>query len=470
MYKISVIIPVYNREKLICNALESFLNSSFKDIEAIIIDDGSIDKTVYNVTRYCKEYNNISLIKSQHKGPGYTRNLGLKAAKGEYITFLDSDDTVPPEGYFHLYNTAKEKNADIVIGQLLRKIDNFKWYPYPFLEEFNKLNQDKNIIENYDCIICQPALWNKLFKKELIIENNINFYPFIMFEDLLFCLETFMNSQRVYSINEVVYCYKTLTKNSNSICFNPSLEIVKSGFEGLNQILKIMPPEKFQSQHVLILENNFLYLLERIWKLEDKKILFNLIKNFISHYKHIPFYNKIFKKIFSLEMNEILNIDCSTFYAYHELISIYKKQRNNFEKHICHIRIIKNYNSYIYMEGESFIKNLPCSLAKIDSINLILEGEKKIYSFSLESIKNEAISYIHFDIAWCDYSLYGFSTPKNQYIDIKSIQKDTYQIYVSTQINGKKFKTKCIYSIKENITNDKFIFYADKNFVKIKIY
>ena len=115
MIKTSVIIPVYNTEKYLVECLESVLNQSQKELEIIAVDDGSTDHSLDILYQYQKVYKNLQVYSQKNSRQGTARNNGLQYAKGEYIYFLDSDDTIDPETLEDCYRQAKEKNLDIVL-------------------------------------------------------------------------------------------------------------------------------------------------------------------------------------------------------------------------------------------------------------------------------------------------------------------------------------------------------------------
>lgn len=115
MIKISVIIPVYNAEKTLKKCLDSILNQSLKEIEIILINDGSKDKSDGICQNYVKKDTRILYINKSNEGCSITRNLGIDIAKGKYITFVDSDDYLEKEMYKSMYNIAKKDNSDIVV-------------------------------------------------------------------------------------------------------------------------------------------------------------------------------------------------------------------------------------------------------------------------------------------------------------------------------------------------------------------
>ena len=111
---ISLVMPVYNVERYLSRALESVQNQTFKNFELIIVNDGSTDKSKEIAESFCDKNENFILINQENEGPSVARNTGLKVCKGDYIGFMDSDDSLEPEFLESLYNAAIENDADIV--------------------------------------------------------------------------------------------------------------------------------------------------------------------------------------------------------------------------------------------------------------------------------------------------------------------------------------------------------------------
>ena len=119
--KVSVIIPVYNREKYIGECLDSVLRQSLVEKEIICIDDGSTDNTLNIIHSYVNKNNNLILLQQQHQGAAAARNYGIDEAKGEYIAFMDSDDWYPTDDVLDcLYEHAKASGLQLVGGGLAR--------------------------------------------------------------------------------------------------------------------------------------------------------------------------------------------------------------------------------------------------------------------------------------------------------------------------------------------------------------
>ena len=168
-YKVSVIIPVYNVEKYIDKCLSSLVNQTLKDIEIIVVNDGSPDNSQKIIDKYVKKYpKKIKSFIKENGGQGSARNFGLTKANGEYIGYVDSDDYVELDMYEKLYNKAKTNNYDIVTCGNYNVSENYE----------NKIVD--NIVTIYkskteNIIFGKMAVWNKIYKKEILVNNNIEF-------------------------------------------------------------------------------------------------------------------------------------------------------------------------------------------------------------------------------------------------------------------------------------------------------
>ena len=114
--KVSVIVPVYNTEKYLEQCITSITSQTIKEIEIIIVDDGSREECAVLCDLLAKTDDRIQVIHKQNAGPGLARNTGMEAATGEYIGFVDSDDYIKPEMYDALYNAAQKNSADLVVS------------------------------------------------------------------------------------------------------------------------------------------------------------------------------------------------------------------------------------------------------------------------------------------------------------------------------------------------------------------
>lgn len=207
--KVSVIIPIYNTEKYLKRCIDSVLNQSLKELEIILVNDGSTDSSNEICLEYSRKYKNIKYLNKSNTGCSDSRNIGIRMATGEYIAFLDSDDYIKKDMYENLYNKAYTENMDIVMCGVL----------YHYLSEGRKCSYSPKNIDNFkeyfkhSILIAFPS--NKIFRREFILKNEILF-PLNTHqgEDLVFCFKSLSFTDRVGYINKDYYQYQLHGNNS----------------------------------------------------------------------------------------------------------------------------------------------------------------------------------------------------------------------------------------------------------------
>lgn len=165
---ISVILPAYNVENYINNCITSVINQTYTNIEIIIVNDGSTDKTGEIIEKFSKKDTRIKVCNKNNGGIASARNIGLKCAKGEYICFIDTDDTIEKDMLEILYTSIKKNNADISIVRVAQCFENGRKEYFDFSyakEQVVDLNQVNWLIK--DASIVHPV-WNKLYRKKII--------------------------------------------------------------------------------------------------------------------------------------------------------------------------------------------------------------------------------------------------------------------------------------------------------------
>lgn len=254
--KISVIIAAYNAEKYLAESIYSAVNQSMnnEDYEIIVINDGSTDSTLSILQSYQKKYSNIKIINKENGGPSSARNLGLEQAKGEYIYFFDADDIMEKDSLEALYNRATKQNADLVIA----RYDLFNKAVKSYINNLDELVK-LDTIDKYDArILWTFALWNKLFKKSVIDENNIKFPPFSNAEDGVFVMSYVFKTSKITGLDKIVLHYRKMFSgsgdsittavskrslndyiNAHDMIFDVILNSIKTDFPELNTLDKI---------------------------------------------------------------------------------------------------------------------------------------------------------------------------------------------------------------------------------------
>lgn len=212
MKKISVIVPVYNVEYDLREALNSLLNQTIiDDIEVIIVDDGSTDSSRYIVDEYASMYDNFHAYHKENGGLSSARNYGMQYAKGEYIHFFDSDDLVAYDAYEKLYEYAKKDKYDIITGNFLKFTEEKTWANVIEKFVFKDLKEDiplTNLLKTPN-LTWDMFAWNKIFRREFLEENNISFHKEnITFEDNLFSIEVYDKAEKIAVTKDFIYFWR----------------------------------------------------------------------------------------------------------------------------------------------------------------------------------------------------------------------------------------------------------------------
>ena len=269
---ISIILPTFNNQDTISKTILSVKNQKFKFWELIIIDDGSTDNTLRIINNFKKNDSRIKVIHAQHGGAAKARNIGLDAAIGGYIAFIDADDRFDDLFLQSGIEKLKEENADIAIFDFIRIKKNKKYIE----------NVDTNLFE------CYSACWNKIYKKHLW--ENIRFPENLVIEDMETVIPVVGRAQKIVKVANSYYHY---VNRSNSITNTPSLrseyqigiviKILHDNFSKFNVRYNVKEYSKFI--------NTFLY-----WHLisvissrcgrEEKIKISKFINKYFVKYKH----------------------------------------------------------------------------------------------------------------------------------------------------------------------------------------
>lgn len=305
--KVSVIIPIYNTEKFLRKCVDSIINQTLQEIEIILINDGSTDNSHNICLEYTEKYpEKIRYVNNKNMGCSATRNLGIKLAQGEYIAFVDSDDYVDKDMYEKLYLKTIKNKLDIVMCGILY---------HNLIEKVNYSVSPTKVINYYEyykdsILIASPV--NKIFKKNLIKENEILFPTNThQGEDLVFCFKCLYFTRNVDYINKNFYHYQLHGRNS---VFNleRKKDIILSFNEIYNFLLKNKNHDKYLSEifynllNIHVIRSMFFLLLNKnivskdnfkkyknIYLCEILKIKYLKIKNYILIYFYYMIINFI---------------------------------------------------------------------------------------------------------------------------------------------------------------------------------
>lgn len=210
---VSVIVPVYNVEKYISRCIDSIISQSFRNMEIILVDDGSTDNSLELCESYAQKDNRIKLIAKENEGSSVARNIGLGLAEGKYIVFIDSDDALESDFVETLLKAAELHRADICICGYKKNGKNC------LIDEYGKteLITDRSMLGK--ALIVERRIgvmpWGKIYKKECI--GNIRFIKGRINQDDLFCHQVFSHCSSVVKVNLPLYLY---TENNTGVTYS----------------------------------------------------------------------------------------------------------------------------------------------------------------------------------------------------------------------------------------------------------
>lgn len=308
MPKVSVIVPVYNVESYLEKCLESLVNQTLKDIEIIIVNDGSPDNSQKIIDRYTKKYKNIKAYLKENGGLSDARNYGLKKASGKYIAFLDSDDYVTTDMYESMYKKAISGNFDMVVCDLNYIYDDKIVKAYSNIKD-DTTNIKKTMLNIY------PAAWNKIFKKDLF-NKNIEFKKGVWFEDVEFIYRLLPYVKKIGVVHEHFNQYVQRLGSITSTV-NPKIYHYIDNWNGIINFYK--ERELYQEYHHELEYCYVRYLLATfikqasLYNYEDyqdavKEAIINVKKHF-PHYRKNKYFYRDAKGIYLLMFNrKIANI------------------------------------------------------------------------------------------------------------------------------------------------------------------
>ena len=241
--KYSVIIPVYNVEKYINRCLKSILSQRYNDLEIILIDNGSTDRSGSICDIYANEDANISVYHIENQGVGSARNFGLSKARGEFIYFVDSDDYLVGN-LFAEFEDKLTPDLDLLVFSYYNSFEqemtekNSKKKILPYNGSYDKYDFSK-IFKDLFLSDMLYTVWNKLYRREFLIENNISFEKYELGEDVRFNLNAYRNVNKVYLSQDSYYVYVIGRKGSAMSSYNPKrLQYQLQELELVDSLLK----------------------------------------------------------------------------------------------------------------------------------------------------------------------------------------------------------------------------------------
>ncbi len=287
---ISVIVPVYKVEKYIRNCIDSLINQTYTNLEIILVNDGSPDNCPQIIEEYAKKDNRIRVIHKENGGLSSARNIGLKHAKGEYVAFVDSDDTVDLKIYENLYNLINRHSADVAVCEILHvKEQEDGKILFPTSEQVEVVEREYTRSEMLKQMMVNGNIGNfactKLFKRELF--DDVFFPDGKVYEDVATIYKIIHKANKIVCTSKKLYYYLygregAITSSFSEKKIFDSLEAYHSQYKFLSENYKEIKPyinvtwaKMFTSAMEKICMNNY----DSLWDTEQVRSKYESFKN-----------------------------------------------------------------------------------------------------------------------------------------------------------------------------------------------
>lgn len=303
---VSVIIPIFNREKYIKKCVESVISQTYEKLEVILIDDGSTDKSYEICKNLTIQDSRVKVYQFENSGVSNARNKGVELSNGEYIIFIDSDDYIEPEMISRMVDEIIKNEADVCLcGYNLIGKENCKIYlkegVYSFYEFSDLMSYWKT-----NPIIGSP--WNKVYRANIIKNNDIKFiYKLHFAEDYLFNLIYYRYCDKICVLSDCLYNYNRTTNNSLSNNNDKEILLKINTIEVIEKYMSVLYAEHFTEYNYFDSYNEISsYFIILSFRLRVKE--YGLIKSFMWFYSLPREVRKCLNKTKILQNGRKLNI------------------------------------------------------------------------------------------------------------------------------------------------------------------
>ena len=336
MPKVSVILPVYNVEKYIREALDSVVNQTLRDIEIICVDDCSTDNSYEILQEYAQKDSRFIVLKQEvNQGPGVARNRGLDVATGDYIMFLDPDDWYELDACESAYNQIVKNNSDFAIFGHNNYFETTKEWQQdirsmlkPFEDLDNNYSQIKDLKHDF---IKSTYATMLIYNKSFLNANNIRFPKLKVFEDQAFYMHVMICAETLSIIDKPLYNYRINEGSSTYAYSNPHENLLQARLkilDLLNQFCKYDIVKK--SIYIHTLESCLYWQKKQIEKRKNIEYdFFNCVKEIFSHLDKKYMKEKIKPLVKRPDYKQYQQIIKQNFYTYSFVNNILKSLIQN---------------------------------------------------------------------------------------------------------------------------------------------
>lgn len=252
---VSIIIPCYNALDYIEECLLSVCQQTLKDIEVVIIDDGSTDETLKFIETFRNEkaqHIDFKIISQKNSGVGKARNLGIKEATGKFVCFMDPDDFYPSTTVLNeLYEEARKNNVFICGGSFSRYLQKSKKLITNFSADYSNYTFTKPELIKYKDYQYNYGFHRFIYDRQFLLENNLFFPSLSRYQDPIFMVNAFHKAEFFYAIPEITYCYRKEHRTTTQT-FNQTNKILDA-FLGMDELLRFSIKNEYLLLHNFVL-------------------------------------------------------------------------------------------------------------------------------------------------------------------------------------------------------------------------
>jgi CDP-glycerol glycerophosphotransferase len=215
--RISVVVPFHDNEDLLADCLTSIAAQSVRDLEVIMVDDGSVDGSAAIAAAQAAADPRFTLVRVPNGGPGSARNQGVARARGEYLTFVDADDVLPADSLERMLRTLEDSGSDLVSGGVLRIGPDGRFTPSPMHARAVKTKLIGTHISRNVSLFFDVSVWNKMFRKSFWDSHGLRFPEGMVWEDLQLMTQAHVLARAVDTIPDTIYYWRERDKGPQSI-------------------------------------------------------------------------------------------------------------------------------------------------------------------------------------------------------------------------------------------------------------
>lgn len=279
MKLLSIIVPVYNVKPYLKDCVESIINQTYKNLQILLVDDGSTDGSQDICDEYARKDSRIVVIHKENGGLSTARNEGMDRAEGEYIAFVDSDDWLEPNMYDAMITQLEKYDADLVACSFFECKG----------DEKKAVGDSKNVtvLDKEEIFINKNQLrflaWNKVFRKSLV--EGLRFVPGQVYEDFHFCRQVFLQTKKLIYLDVPFYDYRVSRPGNTNSSFKPGRMCIFGEFDALINDLTVLHYDKARVAMIIYALEFYRRLYKEAYELNASSDMKAIIrKNFVSYY------------------------------------------------------------------------------------------------------------------------------------------------------------------------------------------